>query len=56
MSVVPPGGSPLDALHAFYLEHRLCDDLDGGVDEGHDGQAYGWVDCLSCDARLAKRL
>jgi hypothetical protein len=56
MIVVPPGASPLDALHAFYLEHRLCDDLDGGVDEGHDGQAYGWVDCLSCDARLAKRL
>jgi hypothetical protein len=51
-----PGPSPLDALDAFYGEHRLCGDLDGGVDEGHDGQAYGWFDCLTCDARVAKRL
>jgi hypothetical protein len=51
-----PSPSPLDALDAFYGEHRLCGDLDGGVDEGHDGQAYGWFDCLTCDARVAKRL
>jgi hypothetical protein len=23
----------LEALDAFYLEHRLCGDLDGGVDD-----------------------
>jgi hypothetical protein len=37
--------SPVDVLDAFYGEHRLCGDLDGGVDEGGDGQAYGWFDC-----------
>jgi len=54
---VPPSSpSPLDVLDASYGEHRLCDDLDGGVDEGRDGQAYAWFYCLSCNARVAKPL
>jgi hypothetical protein len=51
-----PSPSPLDVLDAFYGEHRLCGDLDGGVDEGTDGQAYGWFDCTTCDARVATKL
>ena len=54
--VTPLSPSPLDALNAFYLEHLFCDEIDGGVDEGHDGHAYGWFVCLTCDARVAKRL
>ena len=54
--MTPPSLSPLEALDAFYREHRLCDDLDGGVDETHDGSGYGWFDCVTCDARVAKKL
>jgi len=54
--VTPPPPSALSPLGAFYQEHRLCDDRDGGMDETHDGSAYGWFDCLTCDARIAKRL
>jgi hypothetical protein len=39
----------LEALDAFYLEHRLCGDLDGGVDE--DGV---WLMCFTCGMSMAQ--
>ena len=54
--LLPACPSPLDALDAFYLEHRRCGELDGGVDEAQDSQAYGWFVCLTCDARIVKSL
>jgi hypothetical protein len=36
-------------LDAFYLEHRLCGELDGGVDEDRV-----WLACVTCGAAMAK--
>jgi hypothetical protein len=54
--VTPSGPSLVETLDAFYQEHQLCDDLDGGVDDIPEGASYVWFDCLTCDARIAKRL
>jgi hypothetical protein len=36
-------------LDAFYLEHRLCGDLDG------DGTAErAWLSCVACGARIER--
>jgi hypothetical protein len=40
----------LSALDAFYLEHRRCDELDGGI-EGEGGRV--WMTC-SCGAVLVR--
>jgi hypothetical protein len=53
--VLPSRSSTLDVLDASYGKHRLCNDVAGGVDEGHDGRAYGWFVCPTCDVRVAKR-
>ena len=45
------GASLLAALGAFYLEHRLCGDLDGGVDEDHV-----WLACDACSMTIVRRL
>jgi len=42
--------TPWDALCAFYLEHRLCSGLDGGVGDGRV-----WMAC-ECGASLAQPL
>jgi hypothetical protein len=42
--------SLLTDLDAFSLEHRCCDDLDGGV----DGDII-WMAC-DCGARMARRV
>jgi hypothetical protein len=39
----------LTELDAFYLDHRLCDELDAGV----DGPVV-WFDC-ECGARISRR-
>jgi hypothetical protein len=38
--------TPWDALYAFYLEHRRCGELDGGVERGRV-----WMSC-ACGAGL----
>jgi hypothetical protein len=42
--------APWDALYAFYLEHRRCGELDGGV----DGERV-WMAC-ECGAGLFRWL
>jgi hypothetical protein len=39
----------LSALDAFYLEHRRCGELDGGVD-----RPVVWIAC-DCGASMARR-
>jgi hypothetical protein len=47
--MTPP--SALESLDAFYLEHRLCSQLDGGQ------QADSvWLACAACEVRLEVRL
>jgi hypothetical protein len=42
-----PSLSPLEALDAFYLDHRLCGELDGGQ------QADSvWLACTACEVRI----
>ena len=36
---------------AFFLEHRLCGDLDGGTSDERV-----WLVCRACDARIEQRL
>jgi hypothetical protein len=46
-----PQPSALESLNAFYLEHRLCGELDGGH------QANGvWLACAACEVRIEVRL
>jgi hypothetical protein len=42
--------TPWDALYAFYLEHRRCGELDGGVEDGRV-----WMTC-DCGAGLRRWL
>jgi len=42
--------TPWDALYTFYLEHRLCSGLDGGV----DGERV-WM-ARECGAALVQRM
>ena len=35
--------SYLESLDAFHLEHRLCGEVDGGVEESRDGPARVWL-------------
>jgi hypothetical protein len=42
--------TPWDALYAFYLEHRLCSGLDGGVEHGRV-----WITC-SCGGAIRRHL
>jgi hypothetical protein len=44
----PP--SVVEALDTFYLEHRRCGELEGGVDEDHI-----WLACSVCDAQSVQR-
>jgi len=48
------GASDLESLDAFYLEHRLCGELDGGVEDGIDGQARVWLACERCGVRIVR--
>ena len=34
---------------AFFLEHRLCGDLNGGMDDER-----AWLVCLACGARIER--
>jgi|RhiMetdeSRZDD1v2_1073273.scaffolds.fasta_scaffold12513_15 hypothetical protein len=34
---------------AFFLEHRLCGDLDGGANDEH-----AWLACVACGARIER--
>ena len=45
----------LDSLDAFYLEHRLCGDLDSGLEQGSDGQARVWLACERCEMGIVRR-
>jgi hypothetical protein len=46
----------LESLDAFYLEHRLCDALDGDLEEDcGDGVATVWLAC-SCGASVAREV
>lgn len=40
------------ALDAFYLEHRLCGELESGI-EDVDGGTRVWILCRECDAIAA---
>jgi hypothetical protein len=42
--------TPWDAIYAFYLEHRRCGELDGGVDG-----ARVWMTC-ECGGAIRRRL
>jgi hypothetical protein len=42
--------TPWEARYAFYLEHRRCGELDGGVDSGRV-----WMAC-ECGAALGRML
>ena len=39
-----------ERLDAFYLEHRLCGELDGGIDEDHV-----WLHCLTCAISIVQQ-
>lgn len=41
--------SALEALDAFYLEHRRCGELDGGVDDG-----CVWLACPTCEISMVQ--
>lgn len=56
-----PAPFEVDALVAFYLEHHLCDEIDGGVEETRDGSRLGdsgearvWFACVTCDTRVVR--
>jgi hypothetical protein len=40
-----------ESIDAFYLEHRRCGDLDGGVKDDRV-----WMACESCDVQLARSI
>jgi hypothetical protein len=44
-----PEPSTLEALDAFYLEHRNCGELDGGVDE-----VVVWLACERCEVQMVR--
>jgi len=39
------------ALAAFYAEHRLCGEMDAGVEDERFGYRV-WMWCLTCKAKL----
>jgi hypothetical protein len=47
------GGAVSDRLlldfDAFFLEHRLCGDLDGGATDER-----AWLACVACGARIER--
>jgi hypothetical protein len=45
----------LKSLDAFYLEHRLCSELDGRVEETATGSALVWLDCSACEVRIVRK-
>lgn len=45
---------PLEALQAFYGEHRRCGDLDGDVEDLPSGGYRVWMTC-TCGARVERR-
>ena len=47
----PSQPSALESLDAFYLEHRLCDHLDGGQQVNRVCLA-----CTACEVRIEVRL
>lgn len=49
MSVADPALADLDA---FYLEHRLCAELESGVEDVAGGTRV-WIHCCPCDASAA---
>jgi len=38
-------------LDAFFLEHRLCGDLDGGM-----SKERAWLTCTACGARIVRQV
>jgi hypothetical protein len=48
------GPSELESLYAFYLEHRLCGELDGGFGDNDTGEARTWMDCPTCEVRIVR--
>jgi hypothetical protein len=49
--VSPSQPSALESLDAFYLEHRLCDNLDGGQEADRL-----WLARTACEVRIEVRL
>ena len=49
--VPPPCLKPLDA---FYLEHRMCDELESDLEEQADGAALVWLAYEACGARIVR--
>ena len=47
----PSQPSALESLDAFYLEHRLCGELDGGQEADR-----AWLACSACEVRIEVRL
>jgi hypothetical protein len=47
--VVPLQPSTLEVLDAFYVEHSLCGELDGAVNE-----YYVWLACLTCGTPMVR--
>ena len=47
--------SLLESLDAFYLEHRLCGELDGGVEDGSGRQVRVWLACEGCEVRMVRQ-
>lgn len=45
------GLSLLESLDAFYLEHRMCGELDGGQEVNRV-----WLACSACEVRIEVRL
>jgi hypothetical protein len=51
--VSPSQPSALEALDAFYLEHRLCYQLDGGQEAAPQRV---WLACTACEVPIEVRL
>ena len=47
----PSQPSALESLDAFYLEHRLCGELDGGQQADRL-----WLSCAACEVRIEVKL
>jgi len=45
----------VQALDAFYLEHRKCGDLESGLDQKRTAEVIVWMAC-SCGAQLARHV
>jgi hypothetical protein len=55
VSPVLAGPSLAMSLDAFYVEHRPCGELEGGVEEKPEaGLWLAWMECRECGARFER--